>query len=471
MQKLCGPTTTPMKKETSKYTMLSHAIDDRDEKEIAEQFGVQLNQYLYILRCYEHFKWSSEKKYKYARKLIDNIYKILNKRQLFLRDSVFWKDLYARSIYYYEYLNGFSKIGNIPLCQVSKHNQIIPVWLEHIRDRGNLGMVLHFDSHSDTNDILYPMQLRKSARKIINHSDTKRDWNVINKLVWDIGAPMTAHMIANHANNLIWAIPAWLKEPERNCEIFLTAFNNDTQQRKINNTLYRKMMKYKDDSSVYFIFDKKYKQFGGPDANYISPNKAERASLDNIRNLLEQTNDVSSLDPEARRLFSIFEKFNLKLIRPDASKNGWEKIAQILSKKYVLDIDLDYFVCNGFETFDKEEYYQDAYDVRSARRVLIGDLSINPRAVYDNDLYESLTKRMKTEITEIKKRIKKFLKGITYLKKKGCVPSLISICDSTGAEICPKKYFTFGNEYVPRYYAYWLHQEVQSGLSKIFLAY
>ena len=140
------------------------------------------------------------------------------------------------------------------------------------------------------------------------------------------------------------------------------------------------------------------------------------------------------------------------------------------SKKYILDIDLDYFVCNGMK-LNLSEYIKEPYDVASYYRtktIIVNE--DNPRNQAEKtDILIQYEKDLKKEIRMINKRIKKFLNLIHSLKMKKYIPTQISICDSTNLSfsLC-KKCNSVSNGYMPKNLAFYVHNEIITGLENIF---
>jgi hypothetical protein len=154
------------------------------------------------------------------------------------------------------------------------------------------------------------------------------------------------------------------------------------------------------------------------------------------------------------------------------SKKSLENILNSIKNngnKYILDIDLDYFVCNGDKV--TKSYFKESYDIGSPNRTETVDYNLLlPRGIdKDNKKYYKYEHDLKKEVYEINKRITHFLNIIKYIKKKGFIPSHISICDSTnvhfsGCQTCN----SVSNNYVPLNLALYVHTKVIQGLEKIY---
>ena len=138
---------------------------------------------------------------------------------------------------------------------------------------------------------------------------------------------------------------------------------------------------------------------------------------------------------------------------------------------YILDIDLDYFVCNGQPLRRHEYFKQHGYDVQSTKRVAEKEFIEYPRGQFLEDrAYTKYRRVFMDEVSLIRKRITKFFKCLKYLKKHRLIPRLITISDSTSAEFtacigCP----SVSNNYVPKQLVLYVHTKIIDGLSDLFI--
>jgi hypothetical protein len=153
-----------------------------------------------------------------------------------------------------------------------------------------------------------------------------------------------------------------------------------------------------------------------------------------------------------------------KTLREAIRKNGYS---------YILDIDLDYFVCNGQPINDK--YFKEPFDVQSSNRThkIIFNQHIPRENMYNSVELSRYSTKLNREVQQINYRIKHFLKLIKKLKKDGYVPRYISICDSTNIEFEKCRGFlnpdcsSVSNGYLPINLALFVHTKVVHGLLQI----
>jgi len=388
-------------------------------------FYQQFLMYLNRLNCYIFDKNINYSKYK---NIIDILYNYLNKRQNYIKDLYLWKQLHSRYVDTYEIDNYNLKIGNINIYRTTKHNYAVAPFINEMLNNNKIDLLVHFDTHSDMNTLDKYNDINKIFDDIISKNDVHSNINNLEKVIWDIGMPVTGFIAfwnKNNKNNnnnklkILWTVPAWIpiltKEP----------IENETDSLFSSKNIFIKQDK-KENSLTY------------------SMNKTN--------------NTISSFH---------FKRLKFK------NKTNWEQVLNYIDNStFILDIDLDYFVANGIKK-NKSKYLEDYDDIASHYRVTTNNqiFNVTPRdPFYENSEFSKYENNIKKEINEIKKRIKYFFKGIKYLKQKGKIPVSIIICDSTSAPASIyTKYHTHYNEYVPHEYALWIHKTILSGLNKIYL--
>ena len=319
-------------------------------------------------------KFEGDKNEKFSKdhhKLFNELLNTLLKRNKFGLDQHLWTELYYHSIYFY---HNIKKIGKIPSIVTTKHNFIIPFYMKEKLSTYDT-TILHFDTHPDMNGVKNSAKLPDIYKKYLQ-SKSQKYLNEAQDIVWDIGASVSGTIFATGIQNYIWCIPEWVVDPEIEASYFLKKnkvsigmYTND--EKLINNSL----------CDIYYTRNE---------------NKTE--------------------------IEKIYSKIKIK------KKSALNKLINIINKgngkTYILDIDLDYFVCNG------EKLNVDRY---------------------------------------MKKRIRSFLDLIKSLKKRGYIPSHINISDSTNVEFqgC-KNCNSLSNNYLPLHFALYVNTHVFNGLSNIF---
>jgi hypothetical protein len=362
---------------------------------------------------YEHDKNKLFSKDHYN--LFDKLFSILKKRNKYGIDKDLWTLLYYHSIYFYSKVE---KIGNIPTTLVTKHNHILSFYMKQNIGKLNTTIV-HFDTHPDMNSVKNSYTLPILNKKYVDSKDEKYI-EECQKIVWDIGSAISGVLLTTGIQNYVWCMPEWIPDSNVSTTFFLK--NN-----KKTIGMYTNDEKFRNDELVDITYSKNFK--GKDDKLYIK------------------------LQTHVRKN---------KIIN--------EIIEQTVDNNYILDIDLDYFVCNG-RKLNKTEYYREPYDLSSSHRtktIVINE--DNPRNFYEKgDGLDIFEKELQSEIKLINKRMKFFISLIKELKHRGYTPSHISICDSTNilTSIC-YKCNSLSNGYVPTFFALYIHDYIYNGLKDIF---
>lgn len=355
-------------------------------------------------------------------KTFNKLLNILIKRKKYALDQNLWSELYMHSIYFYKKIN---KIHNIPLIMVTKHNHILQFYMnKNLKE--NKFTILHFDTHPDMNNIKDSSLLPKLYE---NYIKTKNNIYIENaeKIVWDIGAAISGVIFTTGIQNYIWCMPEWIPDPDIISNYFLKEY-------KKNIYAYSNDIRFKNDVLCDVSYTNKFNKKNNSIYAKIQTGKFQK----NIKNLINKLIDI---------------------INNNNNNND-----------YILDIDLDYFICNG-DKLIKKDYFENPYDLMSLNRtktIIVNEN--NPRdKSYKSEELEIYNKNIKEEIKFIDKRIQNFLKIIKELKDRNYIPKYISICDSTNIEFsfCTKCN-TISNGYVPENLALYVHIHVFNGLYKIF---
>jgi hypothetical protein len=167
--------------------------------------------------------------------------------------------------------------------------------------------------------------------------------------------------------------------------------------------------------------------------------------------------------------FNFYHPFLFNRLHFD-TLDSWKRMREIMGKetKFVLNIDLYFFVCNGKE-LTKKQYQKEFEDIRSPYRTT-GLPEINtPRQQYDTVTGRKFQKKLSKESNEIKKRVNRFLRGLAYLKKEKRMPSVINLSDSTPSLFSGDiNRAVFNNNYTPKYFVPYIHLLLISGLHELY---
>ncbi len=352
-------------------------------------------------------------------KVIFNIYHlVVNKIEDYIIDSRrILEELNDRITFYYRFinLNGLFDISykkrKIKVFKVSKHHHAVEWIYRNVKD--NINTILHIDSHADMNPIGNDCIFVKSCidNNDFNFNNLKRIFDTVNN-IGSVLVPMVSPYNLN--KGIVWITPDWVKEP------FCKSENIVTTTRE----------------TCTFI--------GKCPVNF--PIKINEKSLKQV-----------IYNEENKKLNMITSNIKLK-----------DNILENVSDNYILNIDLDYFV-----TFGSDSYLPGGLDAIS-----------DNRTVYDfgyilkNQMkYDFIKNELGLEMELIRKRIDDFLGLLISLKNLGKVPEIIIICDSTrvdftndqlGQEFMTKNESELTNEFTPKYLSFWLHNTIHRHLEIIF---
>lgn len=351
----------------------------------------------------------------HSKALFDKLLNSLLKRKKFTIDQHLWEMLYYESVYFYKTP---SKINDIPICYVTKHNQILSFYMAKKIHKLNCTIV-RFDTHSDLNEIKESNKLPYLYEKFLDTGD-KKYINKAQDLVWDIGAAKSGVIMATGSKDIIWCLPLWVPDKEIKVEYFIKdnkkslSLNSIDEGSEFDMNLSSKVpTKYKNDLKIY-----------------------QKVQINSKRNYLKKIKDL-------------------------IMKNGNE---------YILDIDLDYFVCNG-DKFTKS-YFEQPFDLQSFYRAKTKYINQNmPRNTNDtsSDELKAYEKKVNIEIKKINKRIKEFISLLRHLKNYNLVPCLISMSDSSNVMFSDCiNCNTISNGYVPSNLALYIHNKVVNKLKELF---
>jgi len=354
-------------------------------KEIDEKYnkGLKgLSDDLYMIRKIEMSNKSKKEKYTNAKPIIDEVTDRLVKRNDYLTFRPFWNELHDRMVYYYSYLNlrNLDK-SEIPIFRVVLHNSAVVWWLKYKKTMKNVSIpIVHFDTHDD-------MGLPGSTKGLLKNGELD-EAGIIAGNCGQIYWPITCMLMSRGIDHVIWALPEWVYDDNLSLEQTL-------------------------------VTKKKGKGF-----SYIRDKNAPKDKY--------QVEDIEIVDKINKNLYKFIHKFQFDRITMDVRKD-WTELGHLLGKDvtdFILDIDLDFFVTNG-DKHTKKEYKKDFYDLESTGRIHDMPGIRVPREAYSDENADNIKYLLNEEFKLIKKRVKIFLSGLKYLKKKGIVPCCISISDST----------------------------------------
>ena len=348
---------------------------------------------------------TSQKKYTY---IFKKLMHILLKRKKFAMDQDLWEELYYYSIYLYPYEK---TIHSIPVTFVTKHNEILAFYMKQ-RIHQLSCTIVRFDTHSDLNGIKKSLKLPQLYKRYLETKDPSYI-DKAQKIVWDIGAAKSGVLLTTGLKDVVWGMPKWI--PERQCKVPFFIKKTKTQY---------KLVTTDEICDTDFSYSK------------------------NLRDV--ETKTYTKLQTGK------WDKKTVQKIREQIKCNA---------NTYILDIDLDYFICNGSKsTHSYKELYNDLQSHGRTEKIIFNQ-DIPRNTLEESSQLTYYQRQLEREIKKVNQRIYSFLKLLKAIKYKPC---LISICDSTNIlfQDC-KGCNTIGNGYVPTHLALYVHQKIVDGLKKI----
>lgn len=351
--------------------------------------------------------------------LCRDLLKELMKKRDFVADASFWIELYLRQTLHYPHLNS---LRGIPFVNVTKHNHALSWYMTQLANSKYDALpLIHFDSHHDANDIRGSRYLSDNYKKFKSSGDHK--WIDANQnIVHDIGAAMSGILLTTGIRPFFWVSPHWLTDREVETRYFITDTPTDpVLATHVTSTKIAKELK--DVPLVQYL-----RLSNAPSATYAQ---------------LHDPMCGPAVGKKQRWLFERLKPFD----------------------HFILDVDLDYFVCNG----DADASSPGA-DAASPNRTPMRELITEPRNVFaaTNKEYGRQKSLVAKEVNLIDGRIRNFARLMRLLNKAGKTPALISVSDSTGVDFTAcEDCASVTNQYVSSNLALYVRTKVLSVLESV----
>lgn len=349
--------------------------------------------------------------------LLSDLFNDLVKRRDFAVDAELWRQLYFRSVWHYP---NVERIGTIPCILVTKHNHILKFYIKQKISRLTADVpIVHFDTHDDMGHIEKAASLRQKYTKFIKRGDVGAARSA-QRQVDDIGSCISGVLFTTGLRNVIWVMPKWIPDREHDVRFYIESLK-------------------------------------GLDSRLASADVAAHNTP--TMTFLHKSN--KEVEPVQR-----FSMINLSIGHRNAK---FQRLSSLIESRYILDIDLDYFCCNG-QPFDKSYLDGDVYDVSSDHRTDRLDLTETPRYIYDdNILMRAYQMAADTEIEAIDHRLEDFKQILQYLRQQNQLPVLISICDSSSPDFSAcTSCASVTNAYTPQHIVLYIHRRLLQIITELF---
>lgn len=349
--------------------------------------------------------------------LIHQLLAILMKRKDFVADAVFWKELYFRNTWQYPF---FHRFHGIPFVNVTKHNHVLSWYMPIFAAQPNLVNIpiVHLDSHDDTNELQGSDKLPILFDKFIKTKDESCVKSA-QDIVWDIGSAMSGILYTTGIRPFVWVMPAWLPDID---------WEGEYGEHRHGNSMELGIQVHSK-AEAKRLENVPWKQYQRPAT---------------VASQYMQVHDPASSNENKVKFFKFIE--------------GHTHI--------VLDIDLDYFCCNGDPDVTKTEE-----DIASPHRTRYIEFIRQPRNLFDknSDEYQKQSKLVNKEIQEIDLRLARFRRFLRDLKAAGKKIALLSVSDSTGVDFTEcKDCASVTNQYVSSHMALYIRTKVLKAIADVY---
>jgi hypothetical protein len=376
---------------------------------------------LYSLRRIEFSSQSMNSKHREAGRLIEDVMELLAVKKDFITFRPMWEELHDRMVYYYDFLNKENMKEHIPLFRMTLHNEAAKWWLS-CKKKGILkGPLVHFDTHDD-------IGLPESSKYLLKKNGTLDEEGIRQGSCGKIFWPITCILLSKGVDHVIWGMPQWVYDDNAGFDQVLTC----TKQ------------------SDEFL--------------YLRP---PGQKFDNFR-ITGDVEEAEDGELEDIGRYKFYHPFHIERLRCFTA-SAWNKMGRLIdNKKFILDIDLDFFACNG-DKHSLASYKIDFDDLESTGRAHGLPGMVTPRAAYSDDVSVQKIKDLNKEMNMIRKRIDTFLSGLRTLKGMGIKPCCIDISDSAPTYFSGStERAVFTNQYTPKYFVPIIHALLISGLRKLY---
>lgn len=346
----------------------------------------------------------------FARGIAD-VHTMLDRRKDFLRDHELWTELYRNSVMAYPRR---TRLAGLPFVNVTKHNHVVTFYMRLAAPAGV--PLVHFDSHSDLSPI------RDSGAFV--RAAAAGNATSAQAACWDIGSAMTGVLLLpGPPRPMVWVTPSWVPDTE-GCVKY---WKHTTSGGKV----------------VLAHCDPALDKPLTAARLYRRPQVCAGPS-----------GSVTTVCPDRGQARTKFARL-LQAVPPGP---------------FLLDIDLDYFVCNG-RSLDLDKYMRTGYDLRSHGRAQLREFNEIPRDLHwkHTRQFYDLNRTVRKEVGLVLRRLASFERLLRELRAAGRVPCAVSVCDSTGVLFTPcTSCASSTNGYMPVYYAAMVNQRVLAALHRVY---
>lgn len=382
------------------------------------------------------------------------VYEDLCKVPMMEDEAAMWVELYRLSARFYPRRETLK--GDVPIAFVNAHHFSLPHWVKRSLETP-VGTLIHFDTHSDMEGIPRVDDVKAAVADLRTGKNTDKAWHLLAHAAYRNSMPVTGAVLMAGVKEIIWAKPAWSPEP---VDFVSRAF------------FYARPQGHADPRPLAALAEQ------GPGA-YEAAFRAQQTDFfmlhydpaDNDGRWLprreREVETWTSTDAKARPHDQHFEHvadLRFSVITTDRADFDASRLTKAVSgEKFVLDIDLDYFVNQGAPV---EQESTDDFASHGERVMQRRDEPESSLAIHRSRRFRAAAAAGERAVIE--RRIRRFRDVLKALKAAGKTPSVVSIADSANLPFTNRAEGQEHSEFVPPHHAYWVRERVTAAIREVY---
>jgi hypothetical protein len=364
-----------------------------------------------------------------------------------------WTELYRLSARFYPRHSTLGSGSDVPITFVNAHHFSVPFWIRRSQETA-LGTLVHFDTHSDMEGIPRPDDVRRAVENIRAGRDLQKSWHVIAHAVYRNSMPVTGAVLAAGVTEVVWAKPSWARDP---VDLLGRALFY-ARPRELADPRPLAALEAQGPHAVLAAFQ-------GQTADlfqlHYDPADNDGRWLPRRERELETWTVVGAAQRPHAKHFDHLHPIRFSVLTADRPAGATLLPRAISGERFVLDIDLDYFVNTG-----SEAEVTDDPPSNGERQIQRKDQPETPL-----DIFHGIHLRaayLSGERALVERRIERFREVLLALRNAGKKPSIVSIADSANLPFTSYREGQERSDFVPPHHAYWVHERVVAVIREVF---